>query len=243
MAFESEKNTHSGHRQRLRKRFFENGGFDGFDDYAVLEYILFYGVAMKDTNPIAHALIDRFGSLRAVFDADVDTLASVDGVTPTAAALIASIPAIARVYEDSATKNTVFLTDPDAITSFISPKFIGVSHERLYIICLDSNGRLLGYRLISDGGVNGTAVNIRDIVSEALILKATVVILAHNHPFGEPVPSRGDIDFTIDVADALSYVDVKLVDHLIISPTGSFSFAGNKKCAPYLNGKDIKNSL
>lgn len=223
--------SHSGHRQRMKDRFLKDGSFDGFSDVNILETVLFYAIPMKDTNPIAHALLDRFGSIENVFNASYDNLLTVPGVTPNAACLISMIPSLSRTYFDSMTSGISSIPSATQAADFLIPKFIGLTTEALYLVALNNRGKILKLEKISQGDAVSTDSNIRKIISTLLECKATAAIIAHNHPNGLCVPSREDHRVTYEISKVLSSVSVRLVDHLIISGKEHFSLASNKKFA------------
>ena len=204
----------------MKERFLKDGNFDSFSDVNILEMLLFYAIPMKDTNPIAHALLDKFGSLDCVFNASYDSILSVPGVTPNAASLISMVPSLTKVYFDCATSQTDSITSSAQASQYLIPKFIGLTHETLYLIALNKRGKILKFALISSGNASSTDSDIRKIVSILLDCKATAAIISHNHPNGLCVPSR-----------VLSSVDIRLVDHIIISGKEYFSLASNSRFA------------
>lgn len=223
--------SHSGHRQRMKERFLKDGNFDSFSDVNILEMLLFYAIPMKDTNPIAHALLDKFGSLDCVFNASYDSILSVPGVTPNAASLISMVPSLTKVYFDCATSQTDSITSSAQASQYLIPKFIGLTHETLYLIALNKRGKILKFALISSGNASSTDSDIRKIVSILLDCKATAAIISHNHPNGLCVPSKNDHSVTYEISRVLSSVDIRLVDHIIISGKEYFSLASNSRFA------------
>lgn len=223
--------SHSGHRMRMKERFLKDGNFDSFSDVNILEMLLFYAIPMKDTNPIAHALLDKFGSLDCVFNASYDALISVPGVTPNAASLIAMVPALTKVYFDSATSQTDTITSSEQAAEYLIPKFIGLTHEALYLIALNKRGKILNFACVSSGNASSTDSDIRKIVSILLDCKATAAIISHNHPNGLCIPSKDDHNVTYEISKVLSSIDIRLVDHIIVSGREHFSLASNRRFA------------
>ncbi len=207
---------HEGHRQRLKKQFRE-GGLENFTDYQILELLLFYIIPRRDTNPIAHELIKRFGSLYQVLEAPAEELEKVDGIGPNAAVLLSLITAVARAYLLNRTEKTLALNTIEECCEYLKYTFVGKREEVVYLLCLDAKCKLLGCREVGKGSVNSANVPIRRIVEMALGLNASSVILAHNHPSGDARPSPEDISTTRRVAAALSMVDVVLADHIIVA--------------------------
>lgn len=208
---------HDGHRQRLKERFLEQG-LDSFTKYQALELMLFYCIPRQDTNEIAHRLIEHFGSVSQTLDADIEELCKVDGIGLGAATFLKLLPAVARYYEDDKSN---LLTEPllaiEACGARLRPKFVGRLNETVFMLCIDAKGKELCCRLVGEGGINSAGVPVRRIVEIALAVKATTVILAHNHPSGIALPSSEDISTTQRVAVALEAVDVVLADHLVFA--------------------------
>lgn len=207
---------HKDHRQRVRERYLKEG-LDGFSEVQVLELLLFYVIPRQDTNPIAHRLIDRFGSLYQVLEAPVEELEKVEGIGPNAALLLSLITAVARVYAVNRTEKQKILRTIEDCGEYLKSFFIGRRSEMVYLLCLDAKCKVLGCREIGEGSVNSANVPIRRIVETALGLNATSVVLAHNHPSGIALPSGEDVLTTHRVAAALSTVDIVLVDHIVVA--------------------------
>ena len=215
---------HDGHRGRLKNRFLEYG-LDNFDDHTVLELLLFYAMPRQDTNVIAHRLIDTFGSLDAVFEADVSALTAVNGVGEHAATLIRLAPEIGRRYMMAKEKNgTVLDTSADA-GRFLVPRFVHVDREQVYLVSLDAGLKVMDCSLVAGGDTTNVQFNIRELVTAALQHKADSVILAHNHLTGIAQPSQEDIQATLRLRDALDVVGVRLADHIIVAGSGFVSLA------------------
>lgn len=207
---------HTGHRHRLYERY-ANSGIDGFSDIELLELLLSFAIPRKDTNPLAHRLLDRFGSLHAVFEASLLSLQNAEGMTVRAATLLRMIPEVWKRYELCRQSETVFFRTTEACGDYLLPFFRGLREERVWLLCLDAKCKLLDCREISRGSVNFTALPIRRVVETALAVNASSVVLAHNHTSGIALPSREDVDLTHRLQTALQGVDVLLADHLIIA--------------------------
>ncbi len=215
---------HDGHRQRLKERFLSEG-LDSFNDIQVLELLLFYAVPRQDTNPIAHALLERFGTLAQVLEAPVSELEKVNGVGHNAAGLLSLVPQLGRRYQDDKMKDTKILTSVKACGEYLIPKFIGRRNETVFILCLDAKCKVLGCVEVGEGSVNSAGVSIRRIVETALAYNATTVILAHNHPSGLALPSGEDVQTTHRVAAALNAVEISLADHIVVADDDFVSIA------------------
>lgn len=207
---------HKGHRDRIKKRFLEDG-LDSFTDIQVLELLLFYAIARKDTNPIAHRLLERFGSLSQVLDASVEELKKVEGIGHETAVFLHMIPAVGRYYMVDKTMQSKILKTVDQCGQYLLPFFFGRQLETVFLLCMDAKCKVLCCREVGEGGVNSAGISIRKIVETALAANATTVVLAHNHPSGIAIPSNEDIQTTYRVADALRAVEVHLADHIVVA--------------------------
>lgn len=215
--------VHDGHRARLTARFLEEG-LDGFSQHNMLELLLFYAVPRKDTNELAHALIDAFGSLAGVLDAPVSELEAVPGVGERTAALLHLMPQLARAYLADGARD-ICIDSTAKAGSYLLPRFIGRNEETVFMVCLDGKGRVLSTTLLFRGSVNSAEINLRAVVAAALRHNAAGVILAHNHPGGVALPSPEDLTTTRRVRDALAPVGVRLVDHIIVADGDYVSLA------------------
>ena len=212
-----EKNsTHKGHRERLKQRFLESG-LDDFTDIQALELLLFYAIPQKDTNPLAHRLLDRFGSLSQVLEANVEDLKKVPGISSHAATLLVLIPQIARFYQVDCAQRVERLNSLDACGAYLVPFFFGRSTETVFLLCLDAKCKVLCCKEVGQGSVNSASISIRRIVELALSANATSVVLAHNHPSGVAVPSVEDVQTTRRVSAALKALEIHLADHIVVA--------------------------
>lgn len=218
------KKQRSGHRERVRRRFLDEG-LDGFKDYEALEMLLFYAVPRQDTKLIAKRLIDQFGSLQAVFHTPPDRLMQEAGLTEATAALIAMLPQLARkIEEQQAQENARIRSTLDAGRDVIA-MFRGRQDESVRILCLNASGKVVRRARIAEGDVNAVHFPIRKLVEEALACKAVSVILAHNHPGGIALPSPEDIATTRNIKSALQPMGIVLMDHIIVAGKDSVSMA------------------
>ena len=215
---------HDGHRQRLKDRFREEG-LDHFQEHEVLELLLFYCIPRKDTNPIAHALIDRFGSLSQVLEAPPEELAKVPGMGESAAVFLNLTTAVGRYYLVNRSAQAYILTTIEQCGRYLVPFFYGRRNETVYLLCLDAKCKVLCCKEVGEGSVNSAGVPIRRIVEVALGANATSVVLAHNHPSGLALPSGEDIQTTRRVAAALDAVEIGLVDHIVVADDDFVSLA------------------
>ena len=216
--------VHDGHRERLKSRFFEYG-LESFNDLNALELLLFYAIPRRDTNLIAHGLLDKFESLEGVFRASKQELCEVEGIGENAAGLILLIPQMMKKSMVSATKKICYINNSDDAGAYLVPRFMGEQDEVAYMLCLDSQRRLIKCSEIGRGAVNSVNINLRVIVETALKLKANSVIISHNHPDGIALPSAEDDAVTRQVAQSLSMVGIYLADHIVVAGDDFVSYA------------------
>ncbi len=207
---------HDGHRNRLKNRFL-NEGLTNFEDHNVLELLLFYSIPRSDTNEIAHELLNKFGSLHGVFEAGMEDLMSVNGISRYSAVLIKMIPELFVVYGRDKVRDIQKINSSDDAKQFFIPRFYGKVREEVQIVLLDDKMNIIKWVKIYEGSVNSANVPIRKIVEIAIENRATNVIIAHNHPTGLILPSKDDLRATAKVREALALVDIKLLDHVIVS--------------------------
>lgn len=215
---------HSGHRERIRERFLREG-LQGFAPHEALEFLLCFAIPQKDVNPLAHSLIERFGSLSAVLEARAEELTQVPGIGPNAAALLTLMPELMRYYERDRRQERPCLRNFKAAGAYCRALLRGEKDECVYLLCLDAQGRLLKSVLLRRGTIDESAVYPREVVREALLHNAYAVLLCHNHPGGGAMPSRGDYETTRRVIEALRAIDVRLLDHVIVGDTAYSSMA------------------
>lgn len=222
-------NFHEGHRGRVRARIAADPDMQTFAPHELLEFILFHTVPRKDTNELAHLLIDKFGSFSGVFDASVEDLASVKGLTENSAYLLKSIIPISRAYSIDKQQNHAVLSKLSDVSSFYKSYFVNRNSESLYAIYLDINNRVIS---VVNVGKNAEASSISlDVVKlqqTAISNKASHVIIMHNHPGDNLYPSESDI-ITTNLAIVLLYaLRVRIEDHIIFGVNGRyFSFYQN----------------
>lgn len=207
---------HDGHRQRMKQRFLQHG-LSGFNEHEVLELLLFYCIPRRDTNEIAHNLIDRFKTLPKVLDATVPQLQEVEGMGENAAVFLSLIRETNGYYHKHRYALDQPLKNCNEYGWYLHAAFATERNEAVYLLCLDAKCMVLACEKVTEGNVNTTAVPIRRIVEIALAKKATSVVLAHNHPSGVATPSDEDIQTTYQLGRILYSVGVSLVDHIIVA--------------------------
>lgn len=222
-------NPHKGHRDRLRDEFLNLGENQTMHDHKLLELLLFYGIPRKDTNPIAHQLLNTFGSFSKVLDADVQSLAEVKGMTKNAAVLIKTILPITRKYVESKGDMPHSVKTFEDLGKYFMSKYMGIKSETASMLCLNGKGEILSFEIISDGDLDSAGLSIRTVLEKVIKTSATAVALAHNHPSGIALPSAEDIAVTKMVSDALKTISVGFVDHIIIAKNDYVSMAQSSK--------------
>ncbi|MDR2046646.1 MAG: hypothetical protein LBP79_01845 [Clostridiales bacterium] len=220
--------VHKDHRSRLRQQFLD-GGIDSCPDHQILEYFLFPFIPRKDTNVIAHELINKFGSLSAVFDADYEVLKTVKGMTDTAAANIALHYRIAgRISYDKAKKGE-YLNTSYAVFKYVKSFMANLKVEQVYLLCLNNNFKLIRRVQMQTGIVNQTMIYLRQIAEIALQSGTTNIVIVHNHPSGNIEPSQNDIDVSCEMLTVFPVLEINLIDHIIVgSGDEYYSFRENE---------------
>ena len=212
---DSKKSEHSGHRERLRRRFIDNG-LDGFEEHQALELYLFYAIPRRDTNPLAHRLLERYRNIGGVCDAPIDELERDFGLSESAAALLKLLPEMSRLYNESKLSDTN-LIGPETVGDMIARRFIGRTSEAVALLLGSAKGKILYFDIVAKGSVSSSDFPLRRIVDLAIRHNARTAYIAHNHPSGSLLPSRADIDVTKLLDSTLSSVGVHLLDHFIVA--------------------------
>ena len=219
-------NPHAGHRERLKARF-RKGGLEAMEPHTRFELLLCYGIPRRDINEEAHRLLDTFGSLQNIFDAPLEELTKVEGITESAATLIKMIPAFCQLYYEAKVEDGP--GEGDNLTHVLAQRLIAKTiaevNEVAYAVCLDNRLRILCMEKLGEGTASSVSILTRKIVELAIRSNATGVILAHNHPTGMAMPSPKDKNTTWQIYNALAAVSVKLLDHLILARNEYLSMA------------------
>lgn len=215
---------HEGRRKRIRSRYLSEG-LDGFQDHETLELLLYYAIPMRDTNVLAHRLLQEFGSLANVLDASPHELMNRCQLTEATATLLTLVPPLSRKYAVSRHGTKALLDSSVKAGEFVQNLFIGYSYEVFQIVLLNSKNQVNHACVIHEGTINEAAVYPRLIVETALRHKAVSVIIAHNHPGGSLSPSSADIQVTKRIKTALEAISIRLVDHIIVAGSSYVSFA------------------
>jgi DNA repair protein RadC len=214
---------HSGHRTRLRTRFLK-GGAEAMPDYELLEMTLFAALPRRDTKPLAKALLARFGSFAEVIAAPRERLREVDGVGESVVAQLKIVEAAAHRLAKTRVIGRPALSSWAALLDYCTAAMARESREEFRVLFLDRKNVLVADEVQSRGTIDHTPVYPREIIKRALELSATAIILVHNHPSGDPTPSKADIDMTRDIAKAAQALGITVHDHLVIGRKGHASF-------------------
>ena len=218
----AENKRHKGHRQRMRERV-QSYGLDSLAEHEALEYVLYLTNAQRDTNGIAHDLIDRFGDFAAVLEASEEELCTVEGVGPSTARMLHLLPQISRYYGRSRTRPTRCIKTTEQMGSYLMAKFAWSDYERAMLVSLDSRKRVRAAVWLREGTSDRVSLDIKNVVAAAIKGGTDAVVLCHNHPNGVALPSLEDMDATGSIARALGLVNVHLLDHFILTDTEYFS--------------------
>lgn len=208
------KSIHTDHRQRMKKEFLD-GGIDSWPDHRVMEMLLFYALPQGDVNPLAHRLIEHFGNVAKVLDADPDKLLKLNGISLHTAALIHFLPALFKRYaQQRADLGEICQTSWD-FRALLEPEFFGARNELVYMVCLDAKYELIGTFMLGEGIADAATITTRKVMETALGCNASIIVLAHNHVSGLALPSAEDIMTTKQLARSLKLVGILLHDHFV----------------------------
>lgn len=224
-----DKNVHDGHRERIRREFLQYGFNENTPPHKILELLLFYCVQRTDTNPIAHELIAKYGSVAGVLDAPVEELAAFKGLSERSAVLIKMIMPIARRYLYDKSEQKPMFCSLDAIGKYILMRYTGETQEKIGVMCLDAKGNLISFDFLGEGDIASVGLSFRDLAATVLRGNATAAVLCHNHPSGIAVPSENDVALTKQAAETLSKIGVQLIDHIVIGDTDFVSMAQSER--------------
>ncbi len=218
---------HEGHRDRVRARFMKEG-LSSFEEHQALELLLFYAIPRRDTNDLAHLLLQKFGSLAGLFNAELADIANVEGIGVRSAALIKLVPELTRKYwlsqsqEDQPKVSSIL-----AAAEYARTLLHGKTSEHFYVVCLDAQYRVKSIDLLSRGTATEAPVYIRHITECVIRCGADKVFVTHNHPGGKPQPSKQDVATTMSILSAMDALCIEFLDHIIIAEQDFFSFAQN----------------
>lgn len=224
-----QQNPHVGHRARVKQEFLQKGFDQNTPPHKVLEMLLFYAIPRKDTNEIAHSLINRFGSISGVLDASVEDLVKVKGITENTAALIKLTVPLARIYMCDRYEAPAQFKSIEDLGNFLIAHYFGYKEEVFSVTCFDSCGHLLGHEIIEYGDISSVGVSTRKIVESVFKCNGANAVISHCHPDGLALPSKADINITQMIGNALKAIGVKLCDHIIVAGNDFVSLAQSAK--------------
>lgn len=218
-----------GHRERLRQRF-RDGGADAMPDYELMEMLLFRCIPRRDTKPLAKALIAKFGSFAEAISATPERLAEVEGVGDAIITDLKLVQAAALRLTKGAVMQREVLSSWSQVLDYFRAAMAFETREQFRVLYMDKRNRIIADEVHQHGTVDHTPVYVREVIKRALELSATAMVLAHNHPSGDPTPSKADIDMTKLIAAAAEKVGIAVHDHIIVGREGagylSFKQAG-----------------
>ena len=216
-----------GHRERLRERFLD-GGPDAVTEYELLELILFRAIPRRDVKPLAKALIARFGSFAEVVSAPRPRLREIDGLGDAAIAEIQIVQAAANRLARGEVKKRTALSSWSAVLDYCRTTMAFADKEQFRVLFLDKRNQVIADEVQQTGTVDHTPVYPREVIKRALELSATALILVHNHPSGDPTPSRADIQMTQAIVEIAKPLGISVHDHIIVGKDGHTSLKGLK---------------
>jgi len=222
----NDKPHYINHRQRLRERF-RKAGADGMHDYELLELLLTYSIPRRDVKPVAKKLIEKFGSLSGVLDAEQRELEGVKGLGSMSAGLIRLVKELYCTYLSEEILERDVLSSPESVLNFVRVKLAGLTNEAFMVIYMNVKNEVIEHALLHEGTVDNVAVYPRRVIESALSHHASGIILVHNHPSGNTMPSGEDRVLTQEIAEAANTLDIRVLDHLIVGKEGYFSFMEN----------------
>ena len=228
--------SRDGHRARMRAAYLQGGG-DAMPDHQLLELLLSISIPRKDVKPIAYALINRFGSLEQVFAAGAADLQQVPGVGEQTAVQILLVRDLNRRIQQNQNKPVKRLSDAAQACAYFANLLQDKTTEQVLLVTLDSSSKILQTHTVGSGSVNLASVDRRTLLEHILRDNASAVMLAHNHPGGKPQPSAQDLDFTIHLLSTLRSIHIQLLDHIIVSPTATYSMRSDPDYAGFFTAK------
>lgn len=231
---------HLNHRKRVKDKFLEFG-LESMYPHEILEILLYYSVPREDTNPIAHTLIKEFGSLSAVLDADYNDLLKIKGLGPHSAMLLKLVPEICKKYGQDKLSQFADCKNHNSTVEFLKAHLSLLNHEEFHLLCLTSDLKLLKHIKLFSGTVNSAAVNLRKLTEEILKYDTAGVIIAHNHPSKNLQPSVDDDEITEKILNSLNYLNIQLLDHIIIAGDKAYSYYATNKLGNIKNKYSLEN--
>ena len=216
------KNVHIGHRERLKKQYALNG-INSMTDIQQLELLLFYAIPQKDTNPIAHKLLEKFGNIKNVLNASVRDLCTVEGIKESSATFLKIISNMTNVM--SQPTEGALINSTKLAREYCEKFYVGVNLEQFHVVCLSKNNKVIGTKMIKSGTTDEIKVEIRDITEFAISINCNRIIVSHNHPEGNGEMSDEDFRFTYSLVCSCMLNDIDILDHIIVGTDKNYSFS------------------
>lgn len=226
--------SREGHRQRMRDNYLNNG-IDAMQDYQVLELFLSFVILRKDVKQVAYDLMNNFGSIDAVFKAPVDRLMQIKGVGERTAVAISLVNDINARVKQKDNQGITQLVNSQLARQYVQNEIGKCRQERVIAIMLNNDMLILGCHTIANGSVNSATIDPRKVLEYVLKTDASSVIIAHNHPDGEAVPSAADINFTLELLALLRKININLIDHIIVGEDGAMSMNSDARYMMYFD--------
>ena len=212
----------TGHRARLRGRLLENGG-DALLDHELIEYLLILAIPRRDTKPLAKRLLHDFGGISGLLSADPVAIGRVEGVGDTAVAALKIVQAASLRMLRAKASEAPILASWQSLLDYLRADMAHILIERVRLLHLNGKNMLIRDEVIAQGSVDQAAVHVREVIGRAMQLGSSAIILVHNHPSGDPAPSRADITLTREIAEAGKRLGISVHDHVIIGAEGHSS--------------------
>ena len=237
---ENKTSIHKGHRSRLRNSFTQTD-VTSLPEHQILELMLSFVLPQRDVNPLAHELLNEFGSLTNVLETSPENLKRVKGVGDVVASFLNFCSKLPEIYKHCKANFKSKLETPAQIIKFLSNTVEFGSVEQFYFICLNTKGDVLCFKKMGAGSISQLYINNRELVQQILKYPTHTVVLCHTHPNGTPRPSEEDVEFTNTLCVLLDSLSIRLCDHVILSPDGYYSFFENKLLGAELKSKKFGN--
>lgn len=212
---EKEKGLHNGHRLRMKERF-RNSSIDNFADHEIIELLLYFGIPFANTNEIAHSLLNKFGSISDIFDADYNELIKVKGISEHSATLITLIPALSRKYSEDKSRDKKIYPDAQSCGELVLTHFIGSVNEHVEVFLFDHAGHLTDHTTLSDSALSEGSIDPERLGEILFTGRASAFLLAHNHPSGILKPSDEDLSVTRELYMTFRTLNKYMTGHLLV---------------------------
>ncbi len=212
---------HLGHRARLKKRFMSQSTL--LEDYEILELILGYALVRRDTKPLAKELLGQFQSIKGLLDAREAEISLVSGVGPGLTTYFRVLKEFMARYAETPARKREILESPEQVMTMAKARLAGLEKEEFWVALVDTQNRLIYWGQLLRGRVKNVPVKARDVIEEAMRHNANAIFLVHNHPGGNLAPSKQDWNFTMEVKALAEKMDMRLLDHIVVTDSGSFS--------------------